>query len=644
MLAPFMSLLEGISSAFLAFMAEEVLYSSILFVIVLILNRLLRKQSLHLQYGLLVFVFLRLLLPPGFAIDFSARSLLSEIELPQIVHSTSGQSALTNDAAIVVTGQGTSPWRQANSSLALSPEVEPDESSPAFSYFAVSVFLVWLVGVAALAVTIVRRYAFYKRVVSRARMVTESRVLKVTALWRTRFEIKRPVRVVASDHCLSPFTIGIFRPIVYLPLTMLTKSSDETLESVVAHELAHVRNFDDFWIKLQNIVQLVYFFHPVVWLANSRLNEIRERVCDEQVLSCGKITPRTYGSSMLAVLKLNLLGPEGVDILPGFGNHKKKFSLRIREISGVHRAGKPNWLLNGIALTAFAVLVLPMAQSSGGLFNGAEPGDIIRLTRMRNGDGALKVSAAGAGSKFEKISDGKRYELFCQTRLPAHLSDFEYAAIGLYDSTPRKIWVVKGINSAGEPEFYVDTDGDSCFTDEEPLKVRRKTAKYHYEDSPDWVLAKYLKSRADIDYKRTPDADSAEKLGVFLVYRPESNYLEFYNIEFWQGEAQFGDQVYPVALYGGLHMSWFLRATLDHESGANARNDLRVDLNRNGAFEDVAVYDPATNEVIQENHCPGEPFQVDGVSYLVQDITYDGHNVLLKVGRADSQNMVRMSR
>ena len=64
------------SSIFLSFIQKELLYSSILFLIVLGFTRVLKKKSLYLQYGLWALVLLRLVLPPDFSLQFSARSVL----------------------------------------------------------------------------------------------------------------------------------------------------------------------------------------------------------------------------------------------------------------------------------------------------------------------------------------------------------------------------------------------------------------------------------------------------------------------------------------------------------------------------------------------------------------------------------------
>lgn len=76
MLSEILLTLNEWSSIFWSFVQKELLYSSILFLIVLGFTRVLKKKSLYLQYGLWTLVLLRLVLPPDLSLQFSARSVL----------------------------------------------------------------------------------------------------------------------------------------------------------------------------------------------------------------------------------------------------------------------------------------------------------------------------------------------------------------------------------------------------------------------------------------------------------------------------------------------------------------------------------------------------------------------------------------
>ena len=107
---------------------------------------------------------------------------------------------------------------------------------------------------------------------------------------------------------------------------------------------------------------------------------------------------------------------------------------------------------------------------------------------------------------------------------------------------------------------------------------------------------------------------------MYLVYDSKSNFLEFSNSDYWVGEVQFGEDTYPVALYGGLQSGWYVRPTFDEVPNAGTKNQLRVDFNGNNVFEAMTVFDPATNEVVQESYQTGEPILVNGTISEVKGI------------------------
>jgi bla regulator protein BlaR1 len=53
------------------------------------------------------------------------------------------------------------------------------------------------------------------------------------------------------------------------------------MEAMLAHELCHVRRRDNLTSAMHMVVEVVFWFHPLVWWIGVRLMEERERACDE---------------------------------------------------------------------------------------------------------------------------------------------------------------------------------------------------------------------------------------------------------------------------------------------------------------------------------------------------------------------------
>jgi hypothetical protein len=77
----FLFSLAETGSSLLAFAQKEVVFSTVLFVPVLILTWLLKKRSPYWHYGLWTLVLFRLILPPDFSLSFSARDLAGRLSV-----------------------------------------------------------------------------------------------------------------------------------------------------------------------------------------------------------------------------------------------------------------------------------------------------------------------------------------------------------------------------------------------------------------------------------------------------------------------------------------------------------------------------------------------------------------------------------
>ena len=101
-------------------------------------------------------------------------------------------------------------------------------------------------------------------------------------------KIKRSVReaailekgIMECDDVKSPFILGIFRPVIYVPSGM----DSETLELVLAHEKAHMKRRDYIWKPLGYALLSVYWFNPLSWIAYILLCRDIESACDEKVI------------------------------------------------------------------------------------------------------------------------------------------------------------------------------------------------------------------------------------------------------------------------------------------------------------------------------------------------------------------------
>ncbi len=141
------------------------------------------------------------------------------------------------------------------------------------------------------------------------------------------FLLELPIKTMSSPTLLEPGVFGIFRPVLLLPEGIAERLKPEQLEAIVAHELCHVRSYDNLAAAVHMLSEAIFWFHPLLWWIGKRLVDERERACDEEVLRLGS-QPQVYAESILKVCKLYLESP--LDCVSGItGSDLRK---RIRNI------------------------------------------------------------------------------------------------------------------------------------------------------------------------------------------------------------------------------------------------------------------------------------------------------------------------
>ena len=115
------------------------------------------------------------------------------------------------------------------------------------------------------------------------------------------FDIKSQPQLVISELASSPLLIGTFNPRIVFPSNTLANLDDDQLKFVIAHELSHLKRRDLWWSWIPAVVQILFFFHPFVWVARTRWLLSREMACDELVLSVTGQSAMSYADALINV-------------------------------------------------------------------------------------------------------------------------------------------------------------------------------------------------------------------------------------------------------------------------------------------------------------------------------------------------------
>lgn len=147
-------------------------------------------------------------------------------------------------------------------------------------------------------------------------------------LWQRLGRGGRPVTLALSSRVRGAAVLGVRRPIIAISPALASELTDEELDQVIVHELAHVRRRDDLAALGQALVDVVAGFHPAVRAVQARLHREREMACDDWVVRATGSAKR-YATCLTRVAMAQ--GP-GVELLAPAALAPAQLTLRIMRL------------------------------------------------------------------------------------------------------------------------------------------------------------------------------------------------------------------------------------------------------------------------------------------------------------------------
>ncbi len=253
--------IEIIAQQWFALMTASSIQLGVFLLLILIIASIFKKQSARFLYLVWLIGLLKIFIPPT-------------IKLP----------AFFSNATIILDNQIPS---------LLIPEIHVVSASSATLSYQGYLFLAW-------AAVVLTLFCYWLFQLIRFRVKVTGTSIEITDqnLFDTRILNGDRVRIFTGANISMPFTKGIFQPKIYLPESALSWQVNE-LNALILHEYAHIKRKDLFFITLQNVMQLLFFFHPMVWLANRQISRYREKACDDFAIHALQGKATEYGRLLL---------------------------------------------------------------------------------------------------------------------------------------------------------------------------------------------------------------------------------------------------------------------------------------------------------------------------------------------------------
>ncbi|MGH9835038.1 MAG: M56 family metallopeptidase, partial [Blastocatellia bacterium] len=328
----------------------------------------------------------------------------------------------------------------------------------------VTVFLIWVAGVLVTLIRLWRQLAGLRRMRANALPISPAELDCVDC--QPELLIAR-VSIGLSAEIHSPILLGVRRPMILLPADITDWTSADERQAMIRHELAHVERHDHWINLLPTLLNVIFFFHPLVRYACRQLGLERELACDDRVVSLGVIA-ETYAESILKVAERSFT-PGGAHQLALF-SAKHILERRIEMIMNKDRvrviARQWKYLIAPVGLIVLAAwLLIPAGSAKPGLAqpqadsadaklqlvkslgDGKAYGDLIEMA-LRNPDAELRRLAAirltemeGDGSTdamvelYNKTDDSEVKQMVIETL--GRISEIEpLTKIALSDPSP----------------------------------------------------------------------------------------------------------------------------------------------------------------------------------------------------------------
>ncbi|TKJ39291.1 MAG: hypothetical protein CEE38_00670 [Planctomycetes bacterium B3_Pla] len=180
-----------------------------------------------------------------------------------------------------------------------------------------------------------------------------------------RLELRRAPKVVQTRRVACPAVFGTVRPVLLMPVGYLSKMTRRDTENMLLHEFAHIKR-GDLWVHgFYMLLQIVYWYNPLLWLVRSQMHHLRELCCDATVARLLKDRTSEYRQTLIDVARRFLTKPTepGLGLL-GLFEDSNRLLVRLNWLKKeTWRYQKMKKLTIVTTIVLMLAFVLPMAQA-----------------------------------------------------------------------------------------------------------------------------------------------------------------------------------------------------------------------------------------------------------------------------------------
>ena len=157
---------------------------------------------------------------------------------------------------------------------------------------------VWLGGIAILLPILFARMLLFARAL-RKRLPVDAATQSLIDSAAAQLDMRKVPQSCFLAGARSPLVWCGFHNILVLPTVLWQGLDDTSRRAVVLHELAHLKRRDHWVCRIELLIGIVYWWHPIVWFIRARIRDEADYSCDAWVTELLPDARRSYADALL---------------------------------------------------------------------------------------------------------------------------------------------------------------------------------------------------------------------------------------------------------------------------------------------------------------------------------------------------------
>lgn len=210
------------------------------------------------------------------------------------------------------------------------------DSSGYFSYFnsfinrnMYMIILFWFIGLTMLILRFLGGLTYIQYLKNKANYKVDSNWENMVIQLKNKLSINKSIQLKESSLVQTILAVGHLKPLVLFPIGWLNNLDVQEVEAILAHELAHIKRNDYLVNIIQSMIEMIFYFNPIIWWLSARIREERENCCDDIAIeACGN--SMRYAKSLVHVQELQGSYPQAAMAM--LGSNKFQLLNRIKRL------------------------------------------------------------------------------------------------------------------------------------------------------------------------------------------------------------------------------------------------------------------------------------------------------------------------